>query len=57
MAYTTPKTFTAGSVLTASEMNTYVSDNTGCFSCAVFALRSHTTLTSTAGWGQFQHYR
>ena len=28
MAYTTPKTFAANDILTASEMNTYVRDNT-----------------------------
>lgn len=48
MAYTTPKTFTAGSVLTASEMNTYVSDNTAALAARAYFVPLTTHLTSTA---------
>ena len=48
MAYTTPKTFTAGSVLTASEMNTYVSDNTAALAARAYFVPLTTPLTSTS---------
>ena len=48
MAWTTPKTFTAGSVLTASEMNTYVSDNTAALAARAYFVPLTTPLTSTA---------
>lgn len=48
MAWTTPKTFTAGSVLTASEMNTYVSDNTAALAARAYFVPLTTPLTSTS---------
>lgn len=48
MAWTTPKTFTATSVLTASEMNTYVSDNTAALAARSYFVPLTTPLTSTS---------
>ena len=48
MAWTTPKTFTAASVLTAAEMNTYVSDNTAALAARAYFVPLTTPLTSTA---------
>ena len=48
MAWTTPKTFTAGSVLTAAEMNTYVSDNTAALAARAYFVPLTTPLTSTS---------
>lgn len=48
MAWTTPKTFTAASVLTAAEMNTYVSDNTAALAARAYFVPLTTPLTSTS---------
>jgi len=48
MAWTTPKTFKATDVLTASEMNTYVRDNTAALAARAYFIPLTTPLTSTS---------
>ena len=48
MAWTTPKTFVATDVLTASEMNTYVRDNTAALAARAYFIPLTTPLTSTS---------
>lgn len=46
MAYTTPKTWSVGEVLTASDMNTYVSDNTAALAARAYFVPLTTALTA-----------
>lgn len=50
MAWTTPKTFTATSVLTAAEMNTYVSNNTAALAARAYFVPLTTPLVDD-DWG------